>query len=76
MRESCHAAATRIHDAEENSGIPAGYTYLGQFIDHDITFDPTSSLDRQNDPDALVELAARWGLAGSIQRVVDTLTAR
>ena len=22
--------------------IPAGYTYLGQFIDHDITFDPTS----------------------------------
>ncbi|MEV4432869.1 heme peroxidase family protein [Streptomyces sp. NPDC049555] len=34
--------------------IPAGYTYLGQFIDHDITFDPTSSLQRQNDPDALV----------------------
>ncbi len=32
---------------------PAGYTYLGQFVDHDITFDPTSSLDRQNDPDAL-----------------------
>ena len=33
--------------------IPAGYTYLGQFIDHDITFDPVSSLQRQNDPDAL-----------------------
>ncbi|RKN04501.1 peroxidase family protein [Streptomyces radicis] len=33
--------------------IPAGYTYLGQFIDHDITFDPASSLQRQNDPDAL-----------------------
>ena len=31
-------------DDEENLGIPAGYTYLGQFIDHDITFDPTSSL--------------------------------
>jgi hypothetical protein len=31
-------------DAEENSGILAGYTYLGQFIDHDITFDPTSQL--------------------------------
>src|SRR6478735_5128675 len=27
-------------DDEENFGIPAGYTYLGQFIDHDITFDP------------------------------------
>ena len=32
---------------------PVGYTYLGQFIDHDITFDPVSSLQRQNDPDAL-----------------------
>ncbi len=31
-------------DAEENSGIPAAYTYLGQFIDHDVTFDPTSQL--------------------------------
>src|SRR3954471_3395643 len=31
-------------DAEENPGIEAGYTYLGQFIDHDITFDPTSHL--------------------------------
>lgn len=40
-------------DPEENDSIPAGYTYLGQFIDHDITFDPTSSLQRQNDPDAL-----------------------
>lgn len=42
-------------DDEENPGIPAGYTYLGQFIDHDLTFDPVSSLDRQNDPDALVD---------------------
>lgn len=31
-------------DAEENSGIVAIYTYLGQFIDHDITFDPISHL--------------------------------
>lgn len=38
---------------DENPAIPAGYTYLGQFIDHDITFDPVSSLDRFNDPDAL-----------------------
>ncbi len=37
----------------DNPRIPAGYTYLGQFIDHDITFDPASSLERQNDPDAL-----------------------
>lgn len=38
----------------DNPEIPAGYTYLGQFIDHDITFDPTSSLQRMNDPEGLV----------------------
>ena len=48
-------------DDEENTGtkkdpgISAGYTYLGQFLDHDITFDPNSSLEKQNDPDALVD---------------------
>lgn len=36
-----------------NQIIPAGYTYLGQFVDHDITFDPVSSLQRQNDPQGL-----------------------
>jgi hypothetical protein len=36
-----------------NANIPAGYTYFGQFVDHDITFDPTSSLIRQNDPEGL-----------------------
>jgi hypothetical protein len=40
-------------DDEENTGISAGYTYLGQFIDHDLTFDPVSSLSRQQDPKAL-----------------------
>jgi hypothetical protein len=35
--------------------LPAGYTYFGQFVDHDITFDPASSLTRQDDPDALVD---------------------
>ncbi|MGH3031270.1 MAG: peroxidase family protein [Gaiellaceae bacterium] len=38
---------------QNNAAIPAGYTYLGQFVDHDITFDPTSSFSRRNDPDAL-----------------------
>jgi len=40
---------------EEESGIPALYTYLGQFIDHDITFDPASTLQKQDDPDALTD---------------------
>jgi heme peroxidase len=40
---------------DEESGIPALYTYLGQFVDHDLTFDPMSSLTKQNDPDALTD---------------------
>jgi hypothetical protein len=39
----------------DNPKIPSGYTYFGQFIDHDLTFDPVSSLQRKNDPDALVD---------------------
>jgi hypothetical protein len=35
------------------SDVPAGYTYFGQFIDHDITFDPVSSLARRHDPNAI-----------------------
>jgi hypothetical protein len=27
-------------DDEENFGMPAGYSYLGQFIDHDLTLNP------------------------------------
>ena len=35
---------TRLGDGQVNGSIPAGYTYLGQFIDHDLTFDK-SKLD-------------------------------
>jgi hypothetical protein len=49
MPEENRPAATA-----DNPRIPAAYTYLGQFIDHDITFDPVSKLQRLNDPDALV----------------------
>jgi hypothetical protein len=37
---------------DEESAIPALYTYFGQFIDHDLTFDPNSSFQKQKDPDA------------------------
>ena len=39
----------------EESGIPALYTYFGQFIDHDLTFDPVSTLVQHNDPNALTD---------------------
>jgi Animal haem peroxidase len=40
---------------DEESGLPAAYTYFGQFIDHDLTFDPVSLLARQDDPNALID---------------------
>ena len=54
--EALSGLAARMVEADGqdlDSGIPAGYTYLGQFIDHDITFDPASSLQRLHDPDGL-----------------------
>lgn len=45
MREQVSAgwnAEPRVEDGD-NPLIPAGYTYFGQFVDHDITFDPASS---------------------------------
>ena len=38
-----------------NLGIPAGYTYLAQFVDHDLTFDPNSRMETSNDPYTLVD---------------------
>ena len=50
MREPAGAGA-----GEDNQNLPAAYTYLGQFVDHDITFDPTSLQQQVNDPDALTD---------------------
>jgi Animal haem peroxidase len=41
-----------VHNPD-NPAMTAGMTFLGQFIDHDITFDPTSSLERQVDPEQI-----------------------
>jgi hypothetical protein len=40
-------------DSDENDMIAAGYTYFGQFVDHDITFDITSIREKIVDPDAV-----------------------
>ncbi|AKG21636.1 peroxidase family protein [Calothrix sp. 336/3] len=36
--------------AGDNLSVPAGFTYLGQFIDHDITFDTTALQEIMVDP--------------------------
>lgn len=36
--------------AGNNPNIPAGFTYLGQFVDHDITLDLTSIGEKEQDP--------------------------
>ena len=41
--------------ADDNPSVPAGFTYLGQFIDHNITFDPTSVLGQRANVQRLVD---------------------
>jgi hypothetical protein len=40
-------------DGEENLGLPTGYTYFGQFVDHDLTLDAVSLSMKQEDPAAV-----------------------
>jgi hypothetical protein len=40
-------------DNPDNPTMTAGFTFLGQFLDHDMTFDPSSSLARQQDPESI-----------------------
>ncbi len=37
----------------EESHIPAAYTYFGQFVDHDLTFDPSTFKQQKSDPTAI-----------------------
>jgi hypothetical protein len=59
---------------QDNPRIRAGYTFLGQFIDHDLTFDAVSILERQIDLNAThnfrtpaFELDSVYGLGPSLQ---------
>lgn len=40
---------------QENPNLPAGFTYLGQFIDHDLTLDAMSELGQRSDPAAVTD---------------------
>src|SRR5262245_20760978 len=39
--------------AGNNTKVPSGFTYLGQFVDHDITLDLTALGERESDPTAV-----------------------
>jgi hypothetical protein len=39
----------------EESDFGAAYTYFGQFIDHDLTFDPSTFAQQKSDPNGIVD---------------------
>jgi hypothetical protein len=43
-------------DTGADSIIPAGYTYFGQFVDHDITFDVSSTIDAPQDANTITNM--------------------
>jgi hypothetical protein len=60
--------------SQNNDRIKAGYTFLGQFIDHDLTLDTTSILERQIDVNSTtnfrtpaLELDSVYGLGPAVQ---------
>lgn len=42
--------------AGPDSNIPAGYTYFGQFVDHDVTLDVSSRLDIEQDATTIANM--------------------
>ena len=39
--------------SDKLAGFDSGFVYFGQFVDHTVTFDPTSVLNQQIDPEAI-----------------------
>lgn len=52
LQELAQAMVDNDELTGDNANIPAGFTYLGQFIDHDITLDLTSLGEKARDPQA------------------------
>ena len=44
---------TKTANNSDNPTLTAGMTFFGQFLDHDMTLDTTSSLERQVDPEMI-----------------------
>ena len=55
VKKDSGAPIMESEPVDENDIIPAGYTYFGQFVDHDITFDPTPMSVKEQDMGALVD---------------------
>jgi hypothetical protein len=49
LGEAMLESAAAVDDPEFDSRTPAGYTFLGQFVDHDVTFDTTPLPERSED---------------------------
>ena len=53
LQQLGHFMADPARAAGNDSTIPAGYTYFGQFVDHDITLDIASNLDAEQEATAI-----------------------
>ncbi len=67
-------AASPDNPNGDNANVPAGFTYLGQFVDHDITFDKTFGFPEISDPAAIeqartpsLDLDSLYGMGPELQ---------
>jgi hypothetical protein len=54
------------NDGFDNPDMPAGFAYLGQFVDHDMTLDRTPMPAQEQDPKALVNYDTPFFDLGSV----------
>ena len=74
--------ASDTPDDEENPFVPAAYTYFGQFVDHDLTFDTRSTLEtitpgKSSFPTTSARRGSTWiASMASVRRRRPTCTTR
>ena len=66
--------------AGDNPNVPAGFTYFGQFVDHDITFDKTAGFPPVEDPESArtptLDLDSLYGMGPDLQPELYDQTGR